>query len=453
MSKRRLIIGGVLLIVLIAAIAVGALVFGADNQARNQLLSQFSSQPAGEQHGDLIASGFIEAEEVDLAAETGGRVVDLPFEEGDQVADGDVIVQLDPSILYAQRAAAEAQLNIATAQYNLLEAGTRDEIIAQAKAQVSIAQAAVDAAGVAVSTAATLRNNPQDIEIQVIEAQTQVEAAQHQVNAANAQLDAATRTLNSYHEVSETIDRLSSQHSQDWLDKFNIGMPGPLAYAPEDYQAAQNSLEAAQAALVGAKDLVAAVNGLAGDPQALQAQVINATTSLSTARAQLDQAQAQLANLQSGPRDEQLQMAQARIEEAQAAVDALDTQINRLAIEAPLSALVLDQAVHVGELAVPGVPVVTLANLDVVKLTVYINADQFDKVALNQEVAVSVDSFPGKTFTGTVIHIANEAEFTPRNVQTREERVNLVYAVKIQLENPDLELKPGMPADARFISS
>ena len=108
---------------------------------------------------------------------------------------------------------------------------------------------------------------------------------------------------------------------------------------------------------------------------------------------------------------------------------------------------------HVGELAIPGVPVVTLANLDTVELTVYINASQFDKVALNQEVAVSVDSFPGKTFTGTVIHIANEAEFTPRNVQTREERVNLVYAVKIQLDNPDLDLKPGMPADARFISS
>ena len=450
MSKRRLIIGGVLLVV---AVAMAVLLFDTDSQARSQLLSQFQVAPAGEQPGDLIASGFIEAEEVDLAAETGGRVVELPFEEGDQVTSGDVIVRLDPSLLEAQRAAAEAQLNIAQAQYDLLEAGTRDEIIAQAAAQVAIAQAAVDAAGVAVSTAATVRNNPQEIEIQVIEAQTQVEAAQHQVNAANAQLEAATRTLNSYHEAIETVDRLRSQHGEGWLDRFGIGVPGPLAYAPEDYQAAQNNLEAAQAALNGAKDLVAAVNGLAGDPQALQAQVINASTSLSTARAQLDQAQAELANLEAGPRAEQLQMAQARIEEAQAALDALDTQIERLAIHAPLSGLVLDQAVHVGELAVPGVPVVTLANLNTVELTVYINANQFDKVALNQEVAVSVDSFPGKTFTGTVIHIANEAEFTPRNVQTREERVNLVYAVKIQLDNPDLDLKPGMPADARFISS
>ena len=92
----------------------------------------------------------------------------------------------------------------------------------------------------------------------------------------------------------------------------------------------------------------------------------------------------------------------------------------------------------------------TLANLDVVELTVYIAASQFNRIHLNQPVSVSVDSFPGQTFGGTVVYIADEAEFTPRSVQTREERVNLVYAVKIRLENPEHALKPGMPADAEF---
>jgi multidrug resistance efflux pump len=121
-------------------------------------------------------------------------------------------------------------------------------------------------------------------------------------------------------------------------------------------------------------------------------------------------------------------------------------------LQAPINGLVLEQALHVGELAVPNGPVVTLANLDTVELTVYINADQFDRISLNQTVIVSVDSFPERSFEGTVVYIADEAEFTPRNVQTREERVNLVYAVKIHLENPDHALKPGMPADAAFDS-
>lgn len=453
MKKRRLIIGGMLAVAVIAAAVAGFVLLNTNTQARDQILSQLDLEPASERFGGLIASGFIEAEEIDLASDVGGRIVALPFEEGDQIADGAVVVQLDTSLLEAQRAAAEAQLAIVQAQYDLLQAGTRDEVIAQAEAQVSIAQAAVDAAAVAVNTTYTLRNNPQDIEVQIIEAETQVQVAQHQVNAANAQLEAAQRSLNAYHEAIETIDRIRSQHTENWFEDHNIGLPGPAAYAPQDYAAAENNLEGAQSALNGTNELLTALKDLADDPQALQAQLISAGTSLETARAQLEGAEAQLANLQSGPRAEQTQMAQARIEEAQAAIDALDTMIEKMTITAPLYGIVLEQAVHVGELAVPGSPLVTFANLEVVELTVYINADQFDKVSLNQEVAVSVDSFPGRTFTGHVSHIADEAEFTPRNVQTREERVNLVYAIKIQLENPELELKPGMPADARFISS
>jgi multidrug resistance efflux pump len=143
-------------------------------------------------------------------------------------------------------------------------------------------------------------------------------------------------------------------------------------------------------------------------------------------------------------------VADAWVEEARAALGAIEAQIERMTIAAPIDGIVLEQTVHVGELAAPGVPLITLANLDVVELTVYVPEDQFDEVSLNQQVQIRVDSFPGQTFEGAVVRIADEAEFTPRGVQTREERVNLVFAVKIQIENPDHVLKPGMPADAVF---
>jgi multidrug resistance efflux pump len=90
----------------------------------------------------------------------------------------------------------------------------------------------------------------------------------------------------------------------------------------------------------------------------------------------------------------------------------------------------------------------TVANLDEVKLTVYIPENRYGRIQLGQQVTVEVDSYPDKTYAGEVIHIASEAEFTPRNVQTKEERVNTVFAVKILIPNPEHELKPGMPADA-----
>ena len=90
----------------------------------------------------------------------------------------------------------------------------------------------------------------------------------------------------------------------------------------------------------------------------------------------------------------------------------------------------------------------TVTNLDTVTLTIYVPETQIGQIKIGEAIPVAVDSFPGKTFTGTVIFINTQAEFTPRNVQTKSERVNTVFAVKLQLANPDFDLKPGMPADA-----
>jgi multidrug resistance efflux pump len=151
-----------------------------------------------------------------------------------------------------------------------------------------------------------------------------------------------------------------------------------------------------------------------------------------------------------GATDEQIATMAAQVEIARAALGELEVQLDKLTLKAPISGLVLERAVHVGELAIPAAPLMNLGDLDDLILTVYIPEDRLGEVSLGLPVSVTVDAYPGRAFSGTVRHIADEAEFTPKNVQTREERVNLVFAVKVNLPNPDHALKPGMPADVQF---
>ena len=127
----------------------------------------------------------------------------------------------------------------------------------------------------------------------------------------------------------------------------------------------------------------------------------------------------------------------------------LDVQLERLELGAPVGGIVMDRTLHVGELAVPGAPLLTIADLDEVTLTVYVPEADLGQVSLGQPVEVTVDAY-SDTFAGKVSYIASQAEFTPKNVQTQEERVHMVFAVKIRLENAEHRLKPGMPADAAF---
>jgi HlyD family secretion protein len=145
---------------------------------------------------------------------------------------------------------------------------------------------------------------------------------------------------------------------------------------------------------------------------------------------------------------EQIHALEARVDQANATLEALRIQRAQLELAAPIDGMVVALSAHTGEIAAKGAALATLADLSVVQLDVYLPEEHIGRVALGDRVQVTVDSFPDRVFEGTVTHIADTAEFTPRNVATKEERVNLVFAVQIALANDDGALKPGMPADA-----
>lgn len=129
----------------------------------------------------------------------------------------------------------------------------------------------------------------------------------------------------------------------------------------------------------------------------------------------------------------------------------LELQIDKLSIRSPLDGIVARKSVRVGEVASPASTLMVVSKLDQVELTLYVPEGQLGQVRVGQKVEVQVDSFPRESFPGEVISIATRAEFTPRNVQTQKDRLNLVFAVKVKIPNVDLRLKPGMPADATIL--
>jgi RND family efflux transporter MFP subunit len=163
-------------------------------------------------------------------------------------------------------------------------------------------------------------------------------------------------------------------------------------------------------------------------------------------------AEARLALVKAGPMPEEVAIAQAQVQQAEAALARVQIQLDKLTLTAPRDGVVTERPANPGELATPGATLLQLGDLDQVTLTVFIPETQIGPVDEDQIAYVTVDAYPGEVFEGRVTFIATEAEFTPKNVQTEEERVNLVFAVKISLVNPDHRLKPGMPADAEIIT-
>ena len=171
-------------------------------------------------------------------------------------------------------------------------------------------------------------------------------------------------------------------------------------------------------------------------------------TSVTRAQAALSRAQEVYSELQEGTRKEQLAVNRANVHQARENLEMARIRLNYTVLRAPFAGMILVRQAELGEVVSPGTPIVTLADLDHIWLRVYVPETDLGRVHWGQEVIVRTDTYPGKSYLGRVSFIAGEAEFTPKSVQTEKERVTLVYRVKVDVENPNYELKPGMPADA-----
>jgi len=383
----------------------------------------------------IIGSGTIEAEIVAITSEIGGRITAFHTDEGDEVKPGALLVELDPATLQAQRDQQQAALAAARANLANVSAPPRPETVAAAQAAVQQAEASRDGAYAVWEQAQAVVADPLELNAQVDSTRGQIAMLEKQVEAAQAALKAA--------EI-QSEEAARNQSNDEGVTQSQA--------AAKQVDAARVGLAITQAELAGARSQLALLVALRDKPLGLITQANTSRMAAMQATAAVTVAQAKLASAKAGAMPEDIAIAQAQVRQAEAAVALADVQLGKLKLTAPRGGIITERPLNAGELATPGAILLNLGDLDRVTLTVFIPETQIGRVKPGQVARVNVDAYPGQTFQGTVTFIRPEAEFTPKNVQTQEERVNLVFAVKISLDNPDHRLKPGMPADVEIVS-
>ncbi len=216
----------------------------------------------------------------------------------------------------------------------------------------------------------------------------------------------------------------------------------------EDLAQARETLNEANESLSSAQEDFQRLDSLFKAAAATKKQRDDAETRLITARAQAASAEQGLRKLENFARPEDVKAALARVDQAVYSVRLLEKEIQDCTVHSPTDGMVTEKLVEEGELAAPGTGLYVITDLDTVKLTIYVPETELGNIRLGEKARISIDSRRGAAFPGTVTYISPVAEFTPRDIQTKDERVKLVYAVRVEIPNAEGIFKPGMPADA-----
>lgn len=425
-------------------------------------LSLLVSACQADTNGSLTASGRIESRETSISPELSGRVVEILVDEGDSVSAGDVLFRLDDSLKLAERAAAEAALEAAQSSVQTARTG-----LEAAKLQYEMTLDEALEAERPTRTSDWTQNPPDRFDqpgwyfnkterIQALQAE--VETAGQALSQAEDLLKDKENQLGSaqFLQAEERLSkaRISYQQAQTMLDLAGEASDGEKLKdaAQKIFDDAERELDDAQQAY----DDTLTVEGVD--------EILNARAEVVLAQERYYRAQDNLRMMQTGaesPRvssaaksidqaQASLSQAEAAVKQAQAQLDLIDKQIEKLTVYAPQDGIVLTRSLQPGEVAQAGMTAMTTANLDELTITVYLSENRYGEVSLGEQAVLRVDSFPNETFSAVVTRISDKAEYTPRNVQTQEERQTTVYAVELKVENPTNQLKPGMPVDVEF---
>ncbi|MFO1063207.1 MAG: HlyD family efflux transporter periplasmic adaptor subunit [Pirellulales bacterium] len=353
---------------------------------------------AGQMRGQSsVVSGFIEADEIRVGSRVGGRVAEVLVQEGELVTQGQVLVRLEPYDIRERLREAEANLAARKAEHDKLKAGLRPQEIAQAKARAARVAAVLK----------KLKDGPLPEEIA---------AAESRLQLARAQLDRAKKSH----------DRTVSLYNQN----TNAVGKDELDQAIEVFRVAEANEQ------VRKEELHLMQKGTrAEDISAAEAELLDAQLALELATA--------------GFRSEEIAVAAASVEAAEAAVSAVQKQLAELEIRADTAGTVNAIELRPGDLVPMNGPVLSLIDHSRMWVRAYLPENRLGP-KLGERFAVTVDSFPREVFQAELTFVSTQAEFTPRNVQTPEERSKQVFRVKLHLLEGLDRLRPGMSADVRL---
>jgi HlyD family secretion protein len=413
--------------------------------------------------GTLKASGTTSVTTIQVAPEIAGKIAQIKVSKGDTVKAGDVLFVLDSQILQDQVDQANAAVQVAQANLDLAQSKQAD-----AQAQYDLTAQATRQQGQNSNLSNWKSTPPNNVTLPgwYFSTSEQITALQALATDAQSNLDDQTTKLNNVLKDASNQDFVSTEQrlvkaEQAYTIAQTTHDDTNSANSPSDVQdSAQKDLDLAKSELDSAQN---AYNQMLTSDEATR--VLEARANVAVAQDRLNNTQLALDKLQTGSQSLQMtaaqttldqakngvSQAQANLAQAQASLEMANTQFAKATVTSPASGTVLDLPMNAGEVAAAGATVVEVGDLDQVTLDVYIPENQYGQVKLGMKANIAVDSFPGKTFAGTVTFISDQAEFTPRTVQTVDSRSTTVYKVEITIPNPDHDLKPGMPADATIL--
>lgn len=420
------------------------------------------TQTTADENGALSASGSIESTAVNIAPELAGRVAEVLIEEGQPVQAGDPLLRLDDSLLQSEKQAAQSALDSANAAVH-----TAEVALESAKLQYDLTLTNALAQEKATRTNFWKDSKPAQFDQPVwyFSKEERIKAAQAEVDAKKAAFDEAVQDLADISQHAGSSDflaveaklvqmRLAFENAQAVFDATN-----GASDSQDLRDAAQITLDEAEIDLKDAQkdyDDTLTTEG-ATDILEARAKVVVAqeahnlaADNLRTLQTGADSPQVQVAAKVVEQAQAALEQARTNVASAQARLNTVETQLKKITVYAPMDGVILTRNVEPGEFVQPGAVTFAMANLSELTITVYVPEDQYGNILLEQEATVTVDSFPGETFNAVVFHIADQAEFTPRNVQTVEGRSSTVYAIKLKVTDLEGKLKIGMPADVVF---
>jgi HlyD family secretion protein len=354
-------------------------------------------RPAPGPPGIVEASGRIEGDQAAIGTKVGGRIVRIAVREGEQVDKGQLIAALASEQVAAQLANAEHVLH------------TARERLGQAQARAASTARQLEGSRVGVTVAR------RESRAQIAEAEAGVGAARARLAQADADLERTSRDYARARRLSER--ELIAAQQLDQAKAANEVAAGAVEAARKQLAQAEERLELARVSQV-------AIGVREKEVEAALERVREARAAVETAQAEIQSAEAGRA------------LAKANLDD--------------MRVTAPFGGTVLRKLAEAGEVVAPGTPLVTLVDLTRLYAKVYVSETDVGRVSLGDPARVYTDAFPGRPFEAAVTEVSQQAEFTPRDVHTREERARQVFAVKLGLANPDGILKPGMPADARI---
>lgn len=218
----------------------------------------------------------------------------------------------------------------------------------------------------------------------------------------------------------------------------------------EDILQAQSMFNQAEISLNQAEKDKARMQSLLESNSITKKQFEDIETKFEIVKSQYSAAKENLSKIKNIARPEELKRAEAALNQSIANEKIIQKNINDCYVVSPINGFVVEQFYEKGETVAPMSSILKIADLEKVNLDIYVNELELPKIKLNQNVDVFIDSYDDKTFVGKVVYISPESEFTPKNIQTQDERTKLVYKVKVEIDNPNFELKSGMPADAEI---